>query len=297
MDGQYQVRAPAKLNLGLKIGAENARGFHEIRTIFQTVQLFDDMEIRFSEDFNEDKLRVDGPVDVPEGPDNLILQALSRFRERYEELPHARIELTKHIPTGAGLGGGSSDAAMVLLVAGRRLSESITPSERREVAVELGADVPFFLEGGTMLGEGIGERLTNVDDFEGWAVIAVPPYEIDTDRAYRQFKEYLPETAGHNNINFSKKSSGGKLGWQTLSLRNDFEPFVAATHQLHSKVRDVMSRFSNHLALSGSGSALYSLYEDEAEAEACEDEIIDRFSDVQCFRRQLMTSDRYPLID
>lgn len=297
MKARYHVRAPAKLNLGLRIGSGNANGFHEIKTIFQSVRLFDEMDIRFSGNLEEDNLRVRGPVDVPEGPENLVRRALNQLRDRYETLPYAGIELTKHIPTGAGLGGGSSDAAMVLLVVRELLSERTTDDVLHEVAVELGADVPFFLHGGTMGGEGIGERLTDMEDFEGWAVIAVPPYEIDTERAYNQFKDYLCDSKINNNINFSKKSSGGNMGWQSLNLRNDFEPFVAATHDLHTNIKDVMSHRSSHLALSGSGSAIYSLYQDEADAKDCEEEIIGRFSDVKCYRREFLTSESYPLID
>jgi 4-diphosphocytidyl-2-C-methyl-D-erythritol kinase len=203
-----RVEARAKLNLGLAVGPARADGFHELATIFQSISLADTLTVEprargFSLEvrFEDASARPGGSAGrvtrsargaavaaVPRGPTNLVLRAARLLAARYDLPGGARFTLIKRIPAGAGLGGGSADAAAALTGLARLHRLRLKPAERLGVGAELGSDVPFALLGGTALGLGRGVRLRPLRLARSFrAVVAVPSWRVSTARAFRQW--------------------------------------------------------------------------------------------------------------
>lgn len=164
-----QERAPAKVNLELRVLGLRPDGTHEVETVLQAIDLCDRVSITPAA---ESTLLIEGSFPVPTGPDNLVLRAAAEIGLS------ANFVLTKAIPPGAGLGGGSSDAAAVLRAGGGKTGD------RESTAARLGADVPFFLHGGRARATGRGEVLQTLAFEPGWLAIAWPGYEISTAAVY-----------------------------------------------------------------------------------------------------------------
>src|SRR5579872_413219 len=182
MTREARIRAYAKLNLGLRVLYKRPDGYHELRTVFQTISLADALEISF-EPGKSTRIEMEGTPDIP---DNLAERAARLVMDAGLKHGTVRLKLRKNIPAGAGLGGGSSDAASVLLalpvLAGLRLSMD----QLTGFAVKLGSDVPFFLYGGTALGLGRGEELYPLPDGPATrALLVAPNLHSSTAEAYR----------------------------------------------------------------------------------------------------------------
>jgi 4-diphosphocytidyl-2-C-methyl-D-erythritol kinase len=265
------VQALGKVNLGLRVLYKRPDGFHELRTVFQTVSLADRLEIEYR---RAEGARVDLSCNLPElaGPQNLAARAASRLLEAGGATGRVRIHLEKRIPAGAGLGGGSSDAAAALLA----LSALLRPRPGGElllrVAAELGSDVPFFLFGGRALGVGRGEEVYPLPDRPlQWLLVVAPPFAVSTPDAYRRLSANLTSAAGNDKIDrFGSSIWASELG-QTedieTGMENDFEPVV---FRLHPKLETLKARLSGLGArpalLCGSGSAVFGLFGNRRQA-------------------------------
>ncbi len=252
--GAIAVRAYAKINLSLRVLGIRRDGYHELRTTFQTVGLHDTLTLRKSR--GPLALRCDDPA-CPADHTNLVwraaesLWAASRRRGPLRDL---EISLTKRIPMQAGLGGGSSDAAAAL----RALAAlwRVTPRTVHAVARTLGADVPYFLEGGTALGLDRGDTLFSLADMPpAWVTLVVPSFGVSTAAAYGWWDDWRDEAAAA-----SSDSPGGG--------RNDLQAPVAAHHpEIARSVRALVRAGAFHAAMSGSGSAVFGLFAGRPAAE------------------------------
>jgi 4-diphosphocytidyl-2-C-methyl-D-erythritol kinase len=239
------IPCPAKINLFLAVGPKDERGFHPLRTIFQSIGLFDTLRIEPSPT-GSDRILSDWP-DLPE--ENTVAKALRLARELLP-VPPLEVFLEKRIPSEAGLGGGSSDAAGLL----RALRVLVSPPPREEflfdVAAAVGKDVPFFLVGGRAKGEGYGERLTPLPDpDEIWYVVVRPDAPGSTKAAYAR----LDETA-YPFLDFPEVGV----------LYNDFER-VAPCESL--EYLDVLGAYgASGSLLCGSGAAVFGVFAEEGSA-------------------------------
>lgn len=184
--GEVRVRVPAKINLELRVGATRPDGFHELATVFQAVSLHDEVIARPADDLS---LTVGGEhtAGVPTGPENLALRAARLLADRTGVDAGARLHLHKQIPVAGGMAGGSADAAGALLACDHLWGTGLGRDDLRELAAELGSDVPFALLGGTAIGTGRGERLTPAltrGEFH-WVVAAVDR-PLSTPAVYRE---------------------------------------------------------------------------------------------------------------
>ncbi|MEO8369064.1 MAG: 4-(cytidine 5'-diphospho)-2-C-methyl-D-erythritol kinase [Candidatus Solibacter sp.] len=257
-----RVRALAKINLDLRVLGKRADGFHELRTIFQTVSLADTLEIAFTKSRRtEITLRDDLHI-----ADNLVVRAARLLLDTMRLTGRVEMRLTKRIPMGAGLGGGSSDAAAVLLalpaLAGRKLALPALSA----LGEQLGSDVPFFLLGGTAVGIGRGTELFPLPDSphrEG--LIVAPGVHVNTAQAYRDLSPRLTTELQQNKI-FSFQAVTWDATWDSASLssaRNDFESVVFEQHPKLARLKKQLERAGATAALmSGSGSALFGLFSD-----------------------------------
>ncbi len=254
-------RAFAKVNLELRVLGERSDGYHEIRTLLQTIDLHDEIRVSPAETF--EFTATEGPADAS----NLVVQAVRAFEEESSVRVGLRIELIKQIPSGAGLGGGSADAATTLLGLDRRFGTRIAGERLLGILRALGSDVPFFSVGGRALGVGRGETLFPLsDEADYWLVLVNPGLTIQTAEAY----SWLTESVRFNNMlsfcaRFVSPLRGTELEPETGP--NDFEkplfhrfPELA---EIKRKLSDCGARFAS---LTGSGAALFGQFTQESDA-------------------------------
>ena len=257
------VFAPAKINLALKILRKRADGYHELQTILQKISLYDEIELQLSPRQGI-SVTTDDPA-IPGDQSNLAYRAAQAFFQKTRIAAGAAIHLRKKIPAGAGLGGGSSDAAAVLTGLNKLLDCKLTASELTELGLRLGADVPFFIyPGNTALAEGIGERLSPVTLHESfWALVLYPGFSVATAWAYRNYKILT------NKINHIKLQNSIRDIHQLLPLmENDLEQVVIQQHPEIQKIKDDLIRAGAYGSLmSGSGSSVFGLFPDEKRAQ------------------------------
>ncbi|MFN2421459.1 MAG: 4-(cytidine 5'-diphospho)-2-C-methyl-D-erythritol kinase [Gemmatimonadota bacterium] len=245
--------APAKVNLWLAILGRRDDGYHEIDTGLQAIDLADTLSLEPAPAGLELDCKVDGDWRnvVPAGEENLAARAARLLAARTGHALRLSLTIDKAIPPGAGLGGGSSDAAAVLVALARRFAVPDPGHTLHALAAELGADVPFFLAGGTQRARGIGDRLEPIDPpGERWGVLVWPGVFIDTAWAYHAWDEMRANGTGASPV---------RPG------RNDFESIVFDHYPAVRRAADVLaSSAAAAVTLSGSGGAVYALYGDRA---------------------------------
>lgn len=258
------LRAHAKINLHLDVGPLRPDGYHDLRTLFQEISLHDTLTFSLAD--RELSLAVT-PEGVPAGPDNLIMRALGKLRASLRIKRGMRVRLQKNIPVGAGLGGGSADAAAALMggwalwkgsgavpVAGR------VPPVLKRIAKTLGADVPFFLLGGTAWGEGVGEKLTPVPECpRRWLVLVYPRVQVSTRVAYKLLdaaRLRRPSTNGH------------RVHAAHLRPVNSFEPVILPRFTAVRAARVALEAAGcSGVLMSGSGSSVFGFAAGKKDAE------------------------------
>lgn len=258
-------QAPAKLNLFLRVIGRRADGFHELETVFQAIDLADELTVA-----PEDALQLTGGcADAPPGPENLVLRAAAALREATGCTRGAVMHLEKRIPVGAGLGGGSSDAAAALIALNRLWDLNVSRERLMELAARLGSDVPFFLMGGAALGRGRGELLEPLPLIPGAAsrcfVLARPAFPVPTARAYAV---YRPAPADTPDLDaFLHAYATGEPERLAPVLRNDLEAGVFGEWPELVAVRErLLAAGALGARMTGSGSVLFGLARDEAHA-------------------------------
>jgi 4-diphosphocytidyl-2-C-methyl-D-erythritol kinase len=256
------ARAPAKINLTLRVLGVHPDGYHELRTTFQSLALHDTLSCtRTAGAFS---IESDAPG-VPTDRTNLIWQAaeaLWRSAGRRGRLPGTRVRLTKRIPMQAGLGGGSSDAAAALRALNVLWGIDASAADLHAIASGLGADVPYFLAGGTMLGVDRGDVLFSLPDRPcGWVVLVSPDFGVSTRQAYAWWDA---DRGVHNPV---RSSAPWVDGLPASEWTNDLERPVARRHPPIARlVRQLRRLGAGHAAMSGSGSTLFGLFDDRKDA-------------------------------
>ena len=259
----------AKINLGLNIVERRHDGYHNIETVFYPVPLTDVLEIVPADGGAASLTCYGKAVDCPVEK-NLVMRAYRLLQERYG-LPPVAMHLYKHIPDGAGLGGGSSDAAHALVMLNKMFDLGIDDAALAGMAATLGADCAFFVYNRPMMATGIGDVLSPVDvDLKGMTLLLVkPPMGVDTRTAYSRVTPHAPVTALASTIAMPVGS------WDGL-LVNDFEPSVfAALPRLWLIKAGLLDAGAQYAAMSGSGSTIYGLFDNDKLAEQAADTFAD----------------------
>lgn len=255
----------AKVNFGLRILRKRTDGFHDIQTILQTIDLQDELHIS-SAPKGSIQVLCQHP-EVPSGSQNLAHRAARLIQQKCDVRRGCRIEIVKKIPSAAGLGGGSSNAAAALLGLNRIWKLNLSKEDLLGLAARLGSDVPFFLEGGTALAEGRGERLTPlqlVPDF--WLVLIKPDFSIGTNWAYGQAK--IPLTSNSQYVKLNSLKQILTLEQLLSFLDNDLEDAVEECYPSIGIIKEeLLSKGAMGAAMSGSGSSVFGLVKTQAAAE------------------------------
>ena len=262
MSKYIQTQANAKINLGLKITGRLSNGYHTLYSLFLEIDLCDNLRFE-SIDRTQIFVTTSG-ISIPENTVNLCEKAAGILRQNNVVSSGVHIHLEKRIPIGAGLGGGSSDAAATLKVLSDLWELHLSERELDRLAAQVGADVPFFIRGGLQLAENTGDYLTPMrDDPLGrfFFVLVKPDFEISTPWAYEQIKKYLKlPTNVHRFAPLSEP-----LNWALFE--NDFERVIVSTYpELAGIKEELLNLHAVFASLSGSGSTVYGIFDDQGKA-------------------------------
>lgn len=260
-----RVRSYAKVNLGLEVLGLRDDGYHELRTLFQTIDLYDDLVLKPLGPGAGVHATCDHPL-VPADGSNLAIRAACDL-QRYAGIEHGvEISIRKRIPVGGGLGGGSSNAATVLLALDRLWGLGLGPAGLHRLAARLGADVPYFLVGGTALGLARGDEVYPLrEQVEGHLVVVDAGIHVSTKAVFDRVDAGLTPRENSNSIfYFVSRGLEGEGAYRLLS--NDLEPAALDVapdlREKAGRVRGVLSHFGARLAaLSGSGASYFGLFD------------------------------------
>ena len=255
----------SKVNIGLKVLNQRDDGYHNIYTVFQELDFGDSITIEKTDSGCTIKSNVDW---IPTDKSNMCHKAYSAIKTKFPDLGGISIHIEKNVPIGSGLGGGSANAAAVLKGMNELYGLGLSNDELTELSLQIGADAPFFIHGGMQLGEGIGEQLTQLDiEFPQSILVIIPRMHISTKWAYSRLRKKL-ETGGKA-PNFAGLIEGSEIPFQFFE--NDFEKIVFSTYPEIGLIKDqLLANKARFASLSGSGSAVFGLFDDDADARSAE---------------------------
>ena len=259
------LKAHAKVNIGLQVKGQREDGLHNIHTVFQELELHDRILLEkqpkaWSIQINDSKIPVD--------ESNTCVQVYLAVKKQFSEIDGISVTLKKNIPSGAGLGGGSSDAAAVLKGMRELYDLPLNNSELSEIAVNIGADVPFFILGGTQIGNGIGDVLSKISKpVDGYYLLIVPDIFISTAWAYKALKKHLKQDIDRPNFAHFLESNN----LSNTIFDNDFERIIVPTYPKIGEIKEgLLEAGASYASLSGSGSTVFGIFDEEAKAKQAE---------------------------
>ena len=262
------VNCPAKINLSLDVLGKRDDGYHNLSMIMQELSLADVIHVSMSGNENKIDVSCSNPH-VPLGSDNIASRAAEMFLSEINKSCHVEIHIEKNIPMGAGLGGGSSDAAGVLKALNSLSGSPLSTESLCEIGAKLGADVPFFLYGGSMLAEGIGTVLSEAPALKGaFVLLAKPPFGVSTPFVYKNLR--LTEETNHPDTNAVLSAlDSGDLGALAKSAGNVLESVTASIHpEIEDYKKIMMENGAVYSLMSGSGPTVFGVFEDRQKAES-----------------------------
>lgn len=271
------IPAYAKINLYLKVMGKQENGYHNLKMLMQSISLHDDIYIQKN---NSGKIRVDiiNENNLSENEriyladkDNLVYKAAELLLNQYKPNVGVDIALNKRIPMQAGLGGGSSDAASVLLGLNRYLDLKLSVNELSLLGLKLGADIPFCLRGGLALVEGIGEQVTPLPKIKMKYVLIVKPHiGISTKEAFAHYDRCLDEKSKNDTFeNLIKALEKEELKYILPNMFNDLEVAVFNMAPEIAKIKMELEKPAGGALMTGSGSAVFTLFDDYYKALEC----------------------------
>ena len=271
------IKSLAKINLDLRVLHQRPDGFHELRTVFQTISLADSIDIEY-EPARRTNISIDDPLAIP---GNLVVKAAQAVLDALKLHARVHFRLRKNIPMGGGLGGGSSNAAAILLalpvLAGR-------PAEPAELAAELGSDVPFFLTGGAGVGIGRGTEVYEIPDLKPEPILVVSTgLHVATGPAYAALDRGLTSDDSSSRINEFQAfvrvlARGRSAGVASPFSANDFEAIVFRQFpQLQTIERKLSKLGAAGVRMTGSGSAIYAIFGSRTERDRAEQVLMRKY--------------------
>ena len=275
---ELTISMPAKINISIDIKNKLASGYHSVEMIMQTIDLFDVITVEKTQ--SGIYIECDNPL-LPCDQRNIAFKAAELFFEKCPLKGGARINLKKNIPIAAGLGGGSSDAAGVLKALNKLYNNCLDDIELTELSGQLGADVAFFLSGGTQYAEGIGDELTQLTDLEGVHILLVNPgFPVSTKWVYNNLD--LNNLGERPNIPaLIKAIERMDINYIARNMKNVLE---SVTLKAYSELKDIMNNLIGLGALgslmSGSGPTIFGIFPDGDTAKVAKEEFLKQYKDV-----------------
>ena len=268
------INAMAKINLGLDVLRRRENGYHDVKMIMQTVNIYDTLEFVKRED-TQIIIKVDA-MELPTDENNLIYKATKLLFEKRDVKEGVEITLTKRIPIAAGMAGGSTDAAAALVGINRLFDLGFSMEELKEVGVKIGADVPYCIEGGTALSEGIGEILTLLPDApDCYVVVAKPEISVSTKYVYENL--HANELKYHPDIDGMVEAIRNQdLDGVCKRMENVLETVTETKYPVISQLKQMLLEAgAENSLMSGSGPTVFGLFEDEVTAQKAYQEMLD----------------------
>lgn len=262
---EYQLKAYAKINLGLDVVRRLENGYHEVKMVMQTVGIYD--ELTFTRKATGIAITTDSG-ELPTNEDNLIYKAAKLLMERYNVQEGVSIHLQKNIPIAAGMAGGSTDAAATLKGINALFDLGCTQEELKEIGVKIGADVPYCVMGGTALAEGIGEKLTPLSPAPAcFVLVAKPDINVSTKYVY----EHLDATGveKHPDIDGMVQAiETGNLQGVLERMENVLESVTIVAHPIIDTIKIRMKELGAlNSMMSGSGPTVFGIFDNREKAE------------------------------
>ena len=264
-----RLRAMAKINLGLDVLRKREDGYHEVRMIMQTIQMYDLLDIRKKEEPGI-SLSTNLPY-VPSDERNLVYKAAKLLMDEFDIKEGLSMKLTKFIPVAAGMAGGSSDAAAAFVGVNRLFRLGLSEEELMKRAVQVGADVPYCVMRGTALAEGIGEKLTRLPGLpKCYVLVGKPGINVSTKLAYENL--HLDQIQSHPDIDgMISDIENQDLHSLTAKMQNVFEPGIISQYPVIQEIKDLMEANGALKAMmSGSGPTVFGIFPDEQTTLACQ---------------------------
>ena len=248
----------AKINIGLNVVEKRADGYHNLETVFYPINLLDALEITTDEHQADSvKLKVSGEAIAGRPSDNLVMKACNLMRSMFpEKIERLSVHLHKHIPTGAGLGGGSSDAAFTIKAPNEKFSLGMSVDQMEQLSAQLGADCPFFIKNQPVFAEGIGDIFTDIDIvLKGKILVLVKPdISVSTADAYSLVSPHKPQQSLRESLRLPVEE------WKNHVV-NDFESSVFKKFPEIAAIKDRLYDLGAlYASMSGSGSAVYGIF-------------------------------------
>lgn len=266
------IKAYAKINLGLDVVRKRADGYHDVKMIMQTIDVFDTLDIKLGIENGENTVSlgglgkisvVCGDENVPCGETNLVCKSAKAFLEYTGKKADISVKIEKNIPVGAGLAGGSTDAAAVLRALNVLLKTDLSDTELMKIAKNIGADVPFCVVGNTYLAEGIGEILTPVKSNIKFDILLVkPPFSVSTPSVYKSL--VLDENTTHPDIDKIKNAlEDGNVSVIYENLGNMLEDVTLKMYGEVGKIKENLKNLgASAVLMSGSGPSVFAIFDD-----------------------------------
>jgi len=289
---EFTLPSFAKINWTLHVLNRRADGYHDLRTIFQTITLHDKLSFAHAAD-DQIQLECNSPF-VPIDERNLVMRAARTLQQNYGVKRGALVSLDKRIPAMGGLGGGSSNAAVALLGFARLWNLSLTLDELMRIGAEIGADVPFFFVGGTALGTGLGTEVSSLQDVENKHLLIVKPQSVvSTAAAYKALDERSLTKRKRDTILFDSRANDFFTDSLPEALYNDFEPVVFRLEPEIERLRDSLIKAgARNALLSGSGACVFGVFEDEAAQQRAASQL-ESEADWQVFKCATLAREEY----
>ena len=268
------LRSFAKVNIGLKILERRPDGYHNIHTIFQELDFHDKIILSLQADGCS--LTVD-KSGIPDDETNSCAIAYKIIKSHFPNVGGIKIRIEKLIPPGSGLGGGSSNAATVLKGLNKLYHLALDNKILETISTEIGADVPFFISGKTQVGDGVGNELEPIELVTGTYLLIIPNIFINTKWAYGKIKNHL--NCSDQRPNFASFLKEGNLSFKFI--QNDFEKIVIPAYPEIGSIKDKLSeRGAKFTSLSGSGSTVFGIFDEEADAQTAQSYFQSRYQTV-----------------
>lgn len=262
-----KIFSKAKVNLALDVLSRREDGYHNVSMIMQTIDLKDEICLQ---SLNEDKIIVNTKgIDIPSGPLNIVYKAAELIKKTQKIKKGVSIEIKKNIPVAAGLAGGSGNAAAIILGLNRLWNLNMTKAELNEIALKIGADVPYCMYGGTCLCQGIGEKLTKIDDINfDFMVLCKPDFDVSTPWVYKNLN--LNKIQSRPDIDKLLKMTSNNEIFKKAFFESMYNVLQEVTVEKHPEIMEIIDSLYKNGAvkamMSGSGPSVFAIFKEEAYA-------------------------------
>lgn len=273
-----KIRAYAKVNISLDVVGKREDGYHLLRMIMQNIDLYDEIIV---EKQSRDITIECNKNYVPTDSRNLAYKAAVAFKERYNISEGLKIKIFKNIPVSAGLAGGSTDAAAVLKLMNKIFEVNAPKEELMELGLKLGADIPYCIQGGTALCEGVGEVITPLKSFKDKIIVLVKPsFGVSTKEVYKNFDmekvKKHPETEA-----LIKAMAEDDLRYVAYNMRNLLENVTLKKHKVLISLKEEMNKYGAiNSMMSGSGPTVFAFFDDMLKAQKCFEKMKEKYNEV-----------------